>query len=84
MPWDRPMFPLVEIEWIDSCAEGSWATKEEAALSVAHVRSVGFLVEKTADTLTVAQSIDGDGNTAERLTVPRVTIVKESLLHPAS
>ena len=74
------MFPLVEIEWIDSCAEGSWATKEEAALSVAHVRSVGFLVEKTAKSLTLAQSIDTEGNTAERLTVPRVTIVKETLL----
>jgi hypothetical protein len=62
----------VLLTWRDSCTDGHWDHDPTHAL--AEIRSVGWLLHHTDELITIAQSLDGDENTAERLTVPVVTV----------
>jgi hypothetical protein len=62
---------IIEIEWVDSCGFGpSWEKKDSLEpLYPSSVRSTGFLVEKTRQHITIAQSISSD-QLAGRLCIP--------------
>ncbi len=50
--------PIVEILWIDSMTHSGWRDYEEALeKKVASCRSVGYIISKTDDTVTIAQNI---------------------------
>ena len=66
------------ITWIDSCAQSDWS--DDHYLDVAEVCSVGFLVDDSETHITIAQSLDGEGKSAERLTIPKVCIVRRVTL----
>jgi len=68
----------VLITWRDSCTEGHWA--HDAQPGLAEIRSVGWLLHQTDELITIAQSLDADENTAERLTVPVVTVTDITFL----
>ena len=68
--------PMVCITWQDSCIESDWLHDADAAMCVAEIRSVGWLLKKTRTTITIAQSIDWEGKTGDRLTVPIRVITK--------
>ena len=68
----------VLITWRDSCTEGHWA--HDAQPGLAEIRSVGWLLHQTDELITIAQSLDGDENTAERLTVASCNITDLTFL----
>jgi len=62
----------IRLTWLDSCTESHWA--QDAQPGLAEIRSLGWLIQQTDELITIAQSLDSDGNSAERLTVPVVTV----------
>ena len=72
--------PMVCITWQDSCTESDWLSDADAAMRVAEIHSVGWLLEDTADQVTLAQSIDFEGKTSERLTMPKSVVGKITVL----
>ena len=68
--------PMVCITWHDSCTEADWLHDADASMGVVEIRSVGWLLKKTRTSVTIAQSIDWEGKTGERLTVPKRVITK--------
>ena len=67
---------MVCVEWVDSCAESAWLHDADASLHVARIRSVGWLLENTRTQVSIAQSVDWEGKTGERLTVPKQVVTK--------
>jgi hypothetical protein len=66
-------YPLVEIEWTDSCSSNGWGTPERhmSKYTISRCRSVGYLIERNAKHVIVSQSLSDDtGNAAEVLAVP--------------
>jgi hypothetical protein len=72
---------MVRVAWLDSCAEADWLHDGDASLHVAEIESVGWLIEDTATQITIAQSLDWEGKTGERLTVPKGVVTKITRLH---
>ena len=68
--------PLVQITWLDSCAQADWLHAAEADMPVAEITSVGWLLQDTPQQITIAQSVDWEGKTGERLTVPRGVVTR--------
>ena len=70
---------IVEIEWIDSCSSRGWASKEHhiGDFSVSSCRSTGYVIEKTKDIITLAQSLGDDTkNIADTISIPLVAVKK--------
>lgn len=38
---------LVVVDWVDSCSNSGWRTKDEAAFPVSECRTVGWLLKRT-------------------------------------
>ena len=65
---------VVQITWLDSCVEAHW--EPDARPGLAEIHSIGWLIQRTDTLITIAQSLDTDGNSAERLTVPSCNITE--------
>ena len=72
--------PMVCVAWQDSCAEANWLSDADATMHVAEIHSVGWLLEDTDDQVTLAQSIDWEGKTGERLTMPKCVVTSITVL----
>ena len=70
----------VHIIWEDACTEAEWLPLAEATCSTLTITTLGFIVTASDTTLTVCQSFDGHGKTAERLTIPKASIVQITTL----
>jgi hypothetical protein len=68
----------VVVTWIDSCVDSDWSNTTD--FTAATVQSVGWLLGQTDTLITIAQSLDGDGNSGERLTVPVVSVTDVTFL----
>lgn len=69
---------IIQLTWIDSCAQSEWS--DDPSFKVAEVCSVGFLLDDNDKHITIAQSRDQEGKSAERLTVPKVCVVRRVTL----
>ena len=64
------------IVWDDACTEGGWLSLDEATCATLTISTLGWLVTSSDRTITVCQSVDDHGQTAERITIPRACIVQ--------
>ena len=63
--------PMVLLIWMDACADsGDWLYPTDIEHELVPIHSVGYLVKQTDTSVTIAQSIDHEGKSGERLTVP--------------
>jgi len=74
---------MVCVVWLDSCTEAGWMHDAEATMRVAEIKSVGWLLEDTETQVTLAQSVDWEGKTSERLTMPKSVVVSITVLRDA-
>lgn len=62
---------MIQLVWMDACADsGDWLAIEDVTLELMPIHSIGYLVKQTDTSVTIAQSIDHEGKSGERLTVP--------------
>ena len=79
MPWPKEM-PIVEVEWVDSNAEGGWSSVEKYEATMEEdpsllCKSSGYLLHKGKRTLMIVQSQSKkSGNIADSITIPRSAI----------
>jgi hypothetical protein len=71
------------VEWVDSCANTeAWISREDAEFTIKRCHSVGFVVDDSEDTLTLAGSYgtEADGATTDQIgmviTIPKVSITR--------
>ena len=63
--------PMIHIVWMDACADsGDWLAAHDIELGLVPIHSIGYLIKQTDTSVTIAQSIDHEGKSGERLTVP--------------
>ena len=74
MKW-RP----VEVKWIDSATRSSWHVLSGKD-SFSQIRTVGFLVKKDKNCISVALSMDEDKWVSDTISIPRKCIIKITLL----
>ena len=69
---------LVFVEWVDSVEHSGWAHKSESATDhndhELKCQSVGWIVRKTTQSVTLAQSRSTLRNVAARIQIPRCAI----------
>ena len=74
-----PLSRKVEVEWIDSCSTGRWASEEDyrqnAGISVC--RSTGYLLSKDKREVILVQSMSNTtANMADAIAIPTKAVVK--------
>ena len=62
--------PLVEIDWVDSCATSGWQGDSAPDGSAAECKTVGYLIHRSKAVVTVAQNADNQGGTGAWMTIP--------------
>jgi len=84
-----PLAKIVEVEWLDSHMkrEGwTWEYSENEDIECMSHKSVGYVLFDNKDCLTIVQSMadwkheDGTFNVANRITIPKVCILKTTTL----
>ena len=72
-------YPLVELEWVDSATLAGWR-----AVSTEHpvvsCFTAGYLVSEHDDRYVVAAAIDGEGECASVMVIPKVAVTKFTVL----
>ena len=72
--------PVVEVEWIDSCAGPGWRSPNEAADWIKDIQtyfSAGYLISKTKEEVTIATGISTrSGRTHDLFQIPRACVLK--------
>ena len=66
---------MTEIEWIDTLCLSSWSIADED-LKCPVVKSVGYMVRETKDTVVLAGMIGEDGTVNAVQVIPKGCIVK--------
>lgn len=61
---------IAVVDWLDAAQHPGWSESAEE-LTVARVRSVGYLVHRDKDCIKLAQSVAEDTSVADVLVVPR-------------
>jgi len=75
---------ILEILWIDTIIDSGWKSKESFDKEERNSKwlwhySIGYFLCEDKETITIMQSYtnkEGDYNTSERLSIPRVSIKK--------
>ena len=69
---------MVEVEWVDSCVNGGWRTRQEylEAPGVSQCRTVGYLLRSSRQEVIVVQSLNNYGGAADSMTIPRSSVKK--------
>jgi len=70
--------PIITIEWEDICSSSGWCEDKHAGMGTISIISTGFLLRESEDSITIAQSLDGnkESKTNERLTVMKSVVTK--------
>lgn len=78
--------PTEIVEWKDATGCSGWASDGdgEPVGMLMTIRSVGYLLKETKDTLTLCQSIDdsNEEQTDNRLSIPKSIITKRWVIRP--
>ncbi len=63
---------VIRIKWVDSCSSHGWLSPDEVSPNPGFCESVGYLVRRDKEVVTIAQSRGLAGTTpfAEYLTIP--------------
>ena len=78
---DPRELPVVMIFWRDAASSGGWKSISRTRRSHAvRCRSVGFLTKATPNELQVVQSIGGQGEVNDQITIPRAWVRQVVLL----
>jgi hypothetical protein len=86
--WQYEHYPLVEVLWVDTTGSNGWTTIKaelQATSRLPSMRcvSVGHVLEDTPEMLTVALSVNCDGQCNSSITIPRFAIVQVTPLQHA-
>jgi hypothetical protein len=66
---------MIYIIWMDACADsGDWLSADDIETELMPIHSIGYLVKQTDTCVTIAQSLDHEGKSGERLTIPNECI----------
>lgn len=72
-----PKLQRVEVEWQDAYGIARWDSLEEhKARTTAPIKSIGYLVTRDRDKITIVQSVGDSGSCADSLTIPKGWVVK--------
>ena len=81
-------YPIVEVSWYDAHSTSGWDTIAEYQATgdtVLIVRTVGFLLRRTATALVILQTITTDATEgADAITIPRCMVHRIRYLVPRS
>lgn len=67
------MKPIIEVKWVDSeLYSNPWPS--DWGDDIGEVTTIGYLVKETEKTLTLAMSIDDEGEPGGIFKIPKVTI----------
>ena len=71
---------LYYVEWLDSATNHGWAFPEDSDLSLSPIKSVGWVISDTVDSLVLAACIsDEEGykpSNNRRISIPKLVITK--------
>jgi len=62
---------IVKIEWLDASSEGSPWTNEENLSGLVRATTIGILIKKTKDTVTISHTRCPDGELAGVFHIPK-------------
>ena len=68
-------YPVVFIEWLDSCVKIGW-TRDHRDANLTPIDSVGFLIYEDDRIIKIAQSNSSSGKFGEIETIPKSIITK--------
>jgi len=76
--------PLVEVEWVDSCADAGWraAKKERTDHPDLRCATAGYLFEERRGYVKIAQSLSAHDSVDNLMAIPRSAIRKITRLGP--
>jgi len=66
----------VYIEWVDSSYATGWVDADDER-KPCEIVTVGLVVRETDDHVTIASSLDANGNPLSPLTIPKVAITEQ-------
>ena len=74
--------PLVEVEWVDSCADSGWRSVKKERTDNPNLRcsTVGYLFEEHRTYVKIAQSLSAHESVADLVAIPRSAIRKMTVL----
>lgn len=78
---------MVEVCWIDSATATGWTDRQSELdnpkrWATGRCRSVGYVIEDTAEALVLVQSVSGNDNVMCVTTIPTSVIVERHYLAP--
>ena len=62
---------VVKVDWDDSCDVSGWVRKSSFEPEVSQCTTVGFLVKKTKDYVSIASSSSDSESWSDIMTIPR-------------
>lgn len=69
-------FPLVEVEWVDSCSQGRWGSLDNYDTNPTKCRSSGYLRHKDKKSIQLIQTHNEDKSILDSITIPRGCVTK--------
>jgi hypothetical protein len=66
---------VIYLEWKDATGTQGWYAKG-AELHLAHIRSIGWLVNETKNAITITTGIADDGGSMGLQSIPKACIIK--------
>ncbi|MFH1231114.1 MAG: hypothetical protein V1709_06410 [Planctomycetota bacterium] len=67
---------IVLIEWVDTGVIHGWQCHDDIEDSITHCCSVGFLIKKDSEGVTIAYAMSDQGLIMERKTIPNGCITR--------
>ncbi len=69
---------MVEVEWVDSCTNSGWKSREEHLESpgVSQCRTSGYLLRANRQEVRVVQSLNDHGGAVDSIAIPRCAVKK--------
>ena len=79
-------FPLVRVEWVDSCTVDKWTPLHYADFEPVRCKSAGFLVKDGPDFIAIAASLANGvegGQACQVLCIPKAAILRSEVMESA-
>lgn len=72
--------PIVKVYWDDACGQQGWRSVSDARHSAVETISIGYLVKKTKVGVTVAATLNDQGEVNDVVFVPAGMVTKIEIL----
>ena len=68
-------YKMVHVDWIDSHGANGWGQKVDEDFDLS-CQTVGFLLKKSKDRISIAQSTSNQGSIADVIQIPMIAVKK--------